>query len=213
MPARHSVCLPRATRERLLLACALLTVAVPAAPAGRAHAAAEDASTSLHLVGAERALSDDPLVDQVSMASEPGSPGAVRTVFAPLWPTAGQITTHFGDVSGYSPHGHSGLDVAGPVGTPVVAADAGEIVKADWDIYGYGRLVIVAHVAGYETWYGHLSAYDVEAGQHVRRGEQIGKMGSSGMSTGSHLHFEVRENGHLRDPLRFLSESELQPSP
>lgn len=188
-------------------------MAPPVGSASYAHAAAGDASTSLHLVGAQRALSDDPLVDEVTVATEPGGPGTVRTTFQPVWPTRGQITTRFGDVSGLSPRGHSGVDIAGPVGTPVLAADTGQVVKADWDIYGYGRLVIVAHVDGYETWYGHLSAYEVEAGQRVTRGEEIARMGSTGLSTGSHLHFEVRENGELRDPLRFLAEAALEPAP
>jgi murein DD-endopeptidase MepM/ murein hydrolase activator NlpD len=189
----------------------MLAVMIAVAPASYAREAGDDPAQDFHLLGAQRRLSDDPLVDQVSVArSEAGNPGGLSTAFAPLWPTRGLITTRFGDVSGYSPRGHSGIDIAGPIGTPVIAADAGQVVKADWDIYGYGRLVIIAHVAGFETWYGHLSAYDVEAGQQIKRGELIGRMGSSGLSTGSHLHFEVREHGELRDPLAFVTESDLQ---
>lgn len=132
------------------------------------------------------------------------------TTFAPAWPTRGEITTYFGEVGPYSPRGHTGLDVAAPRGTPIVAADEGEVVKAYWSNDGYGGLVIIAHVAGYETWYAHLSRIDATPGQHVKKGEPIGLMGSTGYSTGSHLHFEVRQEGQLRDPLHFLKEAALR---
>jgi murein DD-endopeptidase MepM/ murein hydrolase activator NlpD len=70
---------------------------------------------------------------------------------------------------------------------------------------------VIAHPSGYETWYGHLSRIGVEKGDHVDRGEQIGRMGSTGMSTGLHLHFEVRQDGEPCDPLKFLAESTLLP--
>jgi murein DD-endopeptidase MepM/ murein hydrolase activator NlpD len=130
--------------------------------------------------------------------------------FNSIWPTRGEITTYFGEVDRLSPRGHSGLDIAAPEGTPVVAADRGEVLKAYWNKDGYGGLIIIAHPSGYETWYGHLDSFDVEQGQQVKRGEQIGLMGSTGFSTGSHLHFEVRQDGQLRDPLAFLEEAKLQ---
>ena len=132
------------------------------------------------------------------------------TEFNSIWPTRGEITTYFGEVDRFSPRGHSGLDIAAPEGTPVVAADSGEVLKAYWNGEGYGGLIIIAHPSGYETWYGHLDSFDVEQGQQVKRGEQIGLMGSTGFSTGSHLHFEVRQDGQLRDPLAFLKEANLQ---
>ena len=132
--------------------------------------------------------------------------------FRATWPTIGIITTYYGEYGSLSPHGHSGLDIAAPEGTPVVAADAGEVLKAYWNGEGYGGLIIVAHPSGYETWYGHLDRFSVEKGQQVKRGQKIGLMGSTGFSTGSHLHFEVRQDGHLRDPLDFLSKTALQPA-
>jgi murein DD-endopeptidase MepM/ murein hydrolase activator NlpD len=132
--------------------------------------------------------------------------------FNAMWPTRGEITTYFGEVGRYSPRGHAGIDVAAPVGTPIVAIDAGEVLKAYWNQDGYGGLVVIAHVSGYETWYGHLDRLDVQTGERVRRGEQIGLMGSTGFSTGPHLHFEVRHDGELRDPLLFLQESKLKPA-
>jgi murein DD-endopeptidase MepM/ murein hydrolase activator NlpD len=131
--------------------------------------------------------------------------------FNPLWPTSGLITTYFGEVSPLSPRGHAGLDIANDNGTPILAADEGEVLKAYWDDSGYGGLIVIGHPSGYETWYGHLSRIGVEKGEHVDRGESIGRMGSTGMSTGPHLHFEVRQDGELRDPLNFLAESALKP--
>ena len=128
-----------------------------------------------------------------------------------MWPTLGVITTYFGEVDPHlSPRGHAGLDIAAPQGTPIVAADEGEVLKAYWNNDGYGGLVIIGHPSGYETWYAHLSSFSVEKGQQVKRGQKIGLMGSTGFSTGPHLHFELREDGQLRDPLEFLSEARLQ---
>jgi murein DD-endopeptidase MepM/ murein hydrolase activator NlpD len=130
--------------------------------------------------------------------------------FNAIWPTVGQITTYFGEVGPYSPRGHTGLDIAAPNGTPVLAADEGEVLKAYWDDQGYGGLVIIGHPSGYETWYAHLSRFEVSRGDTVKRGDEIGRMGSTGYSTGPHLHFEVHEDGQLRDPLAFLKAADLK---
>jgi murein DD-endopeptidase MepM/ murein hydrolase activator NlpD len=173
----------------------------------------------------QRRISDDPGIDANLVASLPtvtADDGGQRIAalgpamrplvveFNSIWPTRGEITTYFGEVDRLSPRGHSGLDIAAPEGTPVVAADRGEVLKAYWNKDGYGGLIIIAHPSGYETWYGHLDSFDVDQGQQVKRGEQIGLMGSTGFSTGSHLHFEVRQDGQLRDPLAFLEEAKLQ---
>jgi murein DD-endopeptidase MepM/ murein hydrolase activator NlpD len=147
-------------------------------------------------------LSGDSLLDQSS----------VRAAFHATWPTIGIITTYFGEVGPLSPRGHSGVDIAAPMDTSIVAADEGEVLKAYWDDEGYGGLVIIGHPSGYETWYGHLDSFDVQKGQQVKRGQKIGLMGTTGFSTGSHLHFEVRQNGQLRDPLDFLNEAALKPA-
>jgi len=173
----------------------------------------------------QRPISEDPGIDQNLVANLPAHAAsgqqiaaigpAMRplvTEFNSLWPTRGEITTYFGEVDRYSPRGHSGLDIAAPEGTPIVAADAGEVLKAYWNADGYGGLIVIAHPSGYETWYGHLDSFEVAQGDQVRRGEQIGRMGSTGFSTGSHLHFEVRQNGQLRDPLAFLDAASLKPA-
>ena len=174
------------------------------------------------VVQTQRAISDDIVLDQSLLAMPahgdqqaaalPGMRALVVPRFNALWPTRGVITTYFGEVGPFSPRGHSGIDVAGPLGTPVEAMDDGEVLKACWSTDGYGGLIVVAHPSGYETWYGHLARLEVEPGQTVARGDEIGRMGSTGFSTGSHLHFEVRQDGNLVDPLEFLSEDALQDS-
>jgi len=99
---------------------------------------------------------------------------------------------------------HSGMDFRAPVGMPAKVTAPGVVVKAGWN-GGYGRMVEVDHGNGFSTRYGHLSEIDVAVGDKLDAGAIIGKTGSSGRSTGPHLHYEVRHNGEAIDPLRFLS--------
>ncbi len=98
---------------------------------------------------------------------------------------------------------HTGVDWAAPTGTPIYAAGNGVIEKEGWES-GYGKFILVRHTNGYETAYGHMSAYarGTHEGEHVRQGQVIGFVGSTGLSTGSHLHFEIRINGRFVDPMR-----------
>jgi murein DD-endopeptidase MepM/ murein hydrolase activator NlpD len=121
-----------------------------------------------------------------------------------IWPASGPITTYFGQVGWTSPRGHSGLDIAAPWGAPIAAAAGGQVVLATRAGGPYGIEVIVDHGNGLRTVYGHLSELDVTAGEWVERGQLLGLVGSTGFSTGPHLHFEVRQNGELRDPLGYL---------
>ncbi|MES2782952.1 MAG: peptidoglycan DD-metalloendopeptidase family protein [Pseudomonadota bacterium] len=98
---------------------------------------------------------------------------------------------------------HAGLDFKGPVGTPILAAAEGKVVLAGFN-GGYGNTIEIKHANGLLTRYAHLSGLNVRAGQMVERGVQIGRMGSTGRSTGSHLHFEVRLNGQAINPRKFL---------
>lgn len=98
---------------------------------------------------------------------------------------------------------HAGLDLAAPMGTPVVATSAG-VVSADGWYGGYGLLVAVDHGGGVQTRYGHMSRLAVAAGQRVRKGEVIGYVGSTGRSTGPHLHYEMRIGGQAVNPLSTL---------
>ncbi|RWK43933.1 M23 family metallopeptidase [Mesorhizobium sp.] len=98
---------------------------------------------------------------------------------------------------------HSGMDFRAPTGMPAKVTGPGVVVKASWN-GGYGRMVEVDHGNGFATRYGHLSKIDVTVGDRLNAGDVIGKTGSSGRSTGPHLHYEIRHNGEAIDPLRFL---------
>ena len=116
-----------------------------------------------------------------------------------------------GDGFGY-PGGrrHDGIDFPAPMGTPVGAAGVGTVISAGWNSGGYGNLVIVQHRLGYQTYYAHLSRFTVSTGSRVAGGVRIGYVGSTGHSTGPHLHFEVRHNGVPVNPEPyFLARSSL----
>ena len=122
------------------------------------------------------------------------------------WPVSGRITSYFGgrkSPGGIGSTNHKGIDIAAPKGTPVYAADGGTVTYAGW-MSGYGYLVRINHGNGYETYYGHNSSLTVSVGQHVYKGQQIARVGSTGNSTGNHCHFEVRYNGVAKNPLNYL---------
>jgi murein DD-endopeptidase MepM/ murein hydrolase activator NlpD len=123
------------------------------------------------------------------------------------WPLDGprRITSAFGwrAISVGGNRYHQGLDLGAPTGTPVRAARAGTVVRSGW-IGAYGYAVYVRHEGGFETRYAHLSQRLVAVGEVVRRGEAVGRVGSTGASTGPHLHFEVRRDGRALDPLAVL---------
>lgn len=119
---------------------------------------------------------------------------------------AGTFTSGFGVRSDPFRGGaamHAGVDLAAPIGTPIYATADGIVGRAGWS-GGYGNLVELEHGRGLATRYGHLSQILVHPGQRVRRGELIAKMGSTGRSTGSHLHYEVRIDGHAVNPVPYL---------
>lgn len=120
------------------------------------------------------------------------------------WPTSGTITSPFGYryIFG-STSFHGGIDIANRKGTDIVAADGGIVSYAGWKS-GYGYVVIINHTNGYETYYAHCSQLLVSAGDKVYKGEHIAEMGSTGRSTGNHLHFEVRYNGERKNPQNYL---------
>ncbi len=123
------------------------------------------------------------------------------------WPVAGTITCPYGSrTDPFSGEGayHTGMDIAAPTGSAVTATADGTVSHADW-MNGYGQLIIIDHGNGYETYYAHLSRVDVMDGQSIRRGERIGAVGTTGRSTGPHLHYEVRVGGVPINPYRFLS--------
>ena len=97
---------------------------------------------------------------------------------------------------------HSGMDFSANIGTPVYATGDGVVKKAGWQS-GYGKIIIIDHGFGYQTWYAHLNDYDVRVGQKVVRGEVIGKVGNTGKSTGPHLHYEVHVKGKVVNPVNY----------
>jgi len=103
---------------------------------------------------------------------------------------------------------HPGIDLSGAYGTPIYATAEGTVLRAGWNSGGYGNLVEVDHGRGIVTRYGHMSAVLVSPGQHVTRGQQIGRMGSTGRSTGNHLHYEVRIDGRAVNPIPFMKSND-----
>jgi murein DD-endopeptidase MepM/ murein hydrolase activator NlpD len=128
------------------------------------------------------------------------------------WPmTSFVITQPFGPTSvlleppsGPYKHFHTGIDIAAPLGTPVMAAADGVVVAVGHSGYGYGNYVVIAHGGGVETLYGHLLVTMAKAGDKVVRGQLIGLEGSTGFSTGPHVHFELRLNDQVIDPMPYL---------
>lgn len=157
---------------------------------------------------------DDPVIQPGQWLVVPGGqkPFVPRTVIAysasiPLgaaagsgvfgWPASGSISQDYWS-------GHPGLDIAAPRGAPVSAADAGYVAAVGWDDTGYGYMVVVDHGNGFQTLYAHLDSYSVEVGDNVTKGQQIGGVGTSGNTTGPHVHFEVRQGTVQRNPFGFL---------
>jgi len=123
-----------------------------------------------------------------------------------LWPVDGQITASFGErIDPFNGEGafHSGVDISSAYGTAVIAPADGIVTFAD-ELGGYGRAIMINHGNGISTRYGHLSGFAVTAGQAVHRGDVIGYIGTSGRSTGPHLHYEVRINDTPVNPYKYL---------
>jgi len=124
------------------------------------------------------------------------------------WPTPGYkvITSPYG--MRYHPilgirKMHTGVDIGAPMGATIVAADGGKIIHAGW-MGGYGQVLVVDHGNGMSTLYAHLSSFIAGNGASVTKGQPIGRVGTTGWSTGPHLHFEVRENGSPVDPMSYI---------
>jgi len=126
-----------------------------------------------------------------------------------IWPTHGGLTSFFGgrsDPLTGEPAYHSGIDISAEKGQPVYATADGTVQSAGYT-GDYGNLIVLKHAFGLSTRYGHLSAYHVKTGDPVKRGDVIGYIGSTGRSTGSHLHYEILVNGQLMNPLQLLTAS------
>ncbi len=129
--------------------------------------------------------------------ADPQEPVCAKKTVAFAWPVLGTLT------QGYW-WGHQALDIGAPYGRAVLAADESQVHFAGWTNTGYGYLIILDHGWGYTTHYAHLSRIYVTRGQTVNRGQKIGAVGSTGNSTGPHLHLEIRYNDVKYDPLAYL---------
>jgi murein DD-endopeptidase MepM/ murein hydrolase activator NlpD len=123
------------------------------------------------------------------------------------WPVDGPLRSYFGDrTDPFSGEGafHTGVDIGAPQGAPVHAAADGVVLRAQW-MGGYGRMVIIDHGDGIQTYYAHLSRFSVVPGQEIRQGEVVGLVGATGRASGPHLHYEVRVRGNPENPRHFLN--------
>lgn len=133
----------------------------------------------------------------VHVYSGPIPEGAARGTGAFVWPTTGRISEGYWEL-------HRAIDITWAEGMRIVAADSGYVALVGSSNTGYGKYVVIDHGNGFQTLYAHFSIFYVKPGQSVRKGEVIGLMGSTGRSTGSHLHFEIRKDGVQRNPLNYL---------
>ena len=138
-----------------------------------------------------------PFIPKVVISYTGPIPSGARGTGQFRWPVVGYITQDYWS-------GHRALDIAAPPGTPVYAADAGYVTFVGWTDVGYGYLVRIDHGNGFETWYAHNSSFAVTLGQRVERGQVIAYSGSTGHSTGPHLHFELRYLGVPQNPRVYL---------
>lgn len=124
-------------------------------------------------------------------------------VYLSVKPVSGTITSRYGAVESVRNHTHAGLDIAAPAGTSIKAAAGGTISYAGW-MSGYGNLIIINHENEVQTYYGHCSRLFFTTGENVEAGDVIAAVGSTGNSTGNHLHFEIRVNGQKVNPQKYL---------
>jgi murein DD-endopeptidase MepM/ murein hydrolase activator NlpD len=145
---------------------------------------------------------------QSSVAKTDEELSSLSSSIPTLWPAQGNVSSVFGgrrDPFAGGASFHSGLDITAPYGEKVVAAGSGVVISAAGKGDGYGNKVVIKHGYDVSTLYGHLSSVLVEKGQRVEEGDLIGRVGSTGRSTGDHLHFEIRVDGAPVNPLAYLT--------
>ncbi len=138
-----------------------------------------------------------PQIEKIGTKKRPPTTGSGTFIT----PSFGTLSSRYGRRWGRN---HNGIDVAGSYNSPIKAADGGVVTYAGW-MSGYGNYVVINHENGYQTAYGHCASLCVKVGSRVAKGDVIAKMGNTGRSTGTHLHFEVRKNGQYVDPLNYIS--------
>ncbi|HET9097114.1 MAG TPA: peptidoglycan DD-metalloendopeptidase family protein [Candidatus Baltobacteraceae bacterium] len=200
-------------RNQLDILAAERSNLVAVADAQRRHVASEVAEME-DLSASEEAQLEALIIErqrqiEAEREAQRRAAGIVGTTSAPgalAWPVSGTITSPFGyrrNPFGGGMEFHQGLDIAAPMGTTITAAASGTVISAGW-YGGYGNYILIDHGGGMATGYGHCSQIFVSVGQQVQKGQAIGAVGSTGASTGPHVHFEVRINGKPVDPAAYL---------
>ena len=184
--------------------------AAPAPTGGAPHALTTDEVSEALTMLEERTAVRRTSIGQLAVMMQKDVPGASSflgddtPVTTPTgWPTDGFISSGYG-LRWNGAEFHQGIDIAAEMGTPIVATADGVVTIAGWNAGGYGNMVDVDHGGGIVTRYGHASAVAVTVGQQVRRGEVIAYVGSTGRSTGPHVHYEVRVDGQPVNPAGYL---------
>lgn len=184
--------------------------AAPAPTGGAPHALTTDEVSEALTMLEERTAVRRTSIGQLAVMMQKDVPGASSflgddtPVTTPTgWPTDGFISSGYG-LRWNGAEFHQGIDIAAEMGTPIVATADGVVTIAGWNAGGYGNMVDIDHGSGVSTRYGHASAVVVTAGQRVRRGQIIAYVGSTGHSTGPHLHYEVRLSGQPVNPASYL---------
>ena len=173
--------------------------------------AAEESALTAIIAQAEARAAAAAAASAAASSSQASSGGNIPSGAAPnvqrpasasglIWPTSGPVTSGYGMRWGAM---HAGIDIAPPYGTPVYAANSGTVIFAGGQ-GGYGNLVLVDHGGGFVTAYAHLSGFATSSGASVGRGQIVGYIGSTGDSTGPHLHFETRVGGSAQNPMNYL---------
>ena len=184
--------------------------AAPAPTGGAPHALTTDEVSEALTMLEERTAVRRTSIGQLAAMMQKDVPGASSflggdtPVTTPTgWPTDGFISSGYG-LRWNGAEFHQGIDIAAEMGTPIVATADGVVTIAGWNAGGYGNMVDIDHGSGVSTRYGHASAVVVTPGQRVRRGQIIAYVGSTGHSTGPHLHYEVRLSGQPVNPTSYL---------
>ena len=184
--------------------------AAPAPTGGAPHALTTDEVSEALTMLEERTAVRRTSIGQLTVMMQKDVPGASSflgddtPVTTPTgWPTDGFISSGYG-LRWNGAEFHQGIDIAAEMGTPIVATADGVVTIAGWNAGGYGNMVDIDHGSGVSTRYGHASAVVVTPGQRVRRGQIIAYVGSTGHSTGPHLHYEVRLSGQPVNPTSYL---------
>jgi len=161
-------------------------------------------NVKLEAIIAANSITDASKISVGQQLRIPNVPGARSNICNFIWPVRGRITSPYGMrvISGRKDF-HAGIDIGGPTGTNIVAAESGRVSYAGY-MRGFGNVIILSHDGGYSTVYGHNSVNLVKKGQYVKKGSVIGKVGRTGNATGSHLHFEIRLSGKPVNPLPYL---------